>query len=52
MLRATRVEQVHGAAVPTIRIRLIIFSLSVKIWDLVGEDQSLKGEYKVLGGRM
>jgi len=25
---------------------------SVKIWDTIGEDKTLKGEYKVLAGRM
>ena len=24
----------------------------VKIWDIVGEDQTLKGEYKVISGRV
>jgi len=24
----------------------------VKVWDTVGEDKTLKGEYKVLAGRM
>jgi hypothetical protein len=24
----------------------------VKVWDLVGEDQSVKGDFKVIGGRM
>lgn len=28
----------------------IIFA--VRIWDTVGEDQSLKGEYRVISGRM
>jgi hypothetical protein len=26
--------------------------LAVKVWDTVGEDQTLKGEYKVISGRM
>jgi hypothetical protein len=26
--------------------------LAVKVWDIVGEDRTLKGEYKVLSGRM
>lgn len=25
---------------------------SVRVWDMVGEDQTLKGEYKVIGGRV
>ncbi|KIP12112.1 hypothetical protein PHLGIDRAFT_27517 [Phlebiopsis gigantea 11061_1 CR5-6] len=25
---------------------------TVRVWDLVGEDQSLKGEYRVIGGRI
>lgn len=28
-----------------------LFSL-VRVWDTVGEDQVLKGEYKVISGRM
>ena len=27
-------------------------SLPVRIWDIVGEDQALKGEYKVIAGRV
>ncbi len=26
--------------------------LAVRVWDTVGEDRTLKGEYKVIGGRM
>ncbi len=26
--------------------------LAVRVWDTVGEDQTLKGEYKVISGRM
>jgi len=25
---------------------------TVKVWDIVGEDQTMKGDYKVLSGRM
>jgi hypothetical protein len=31
---------------------LIKSDLAVKIWDTIGEDQSVKGEYKVLSGKV
>ena len=31
---------------------LVIYPVSVKVWDLVGEDQSVKGEYKIIAGRV
>jgi hypothetical protein len=29
-----------------------LLSHAVRIWDIVGEDQALKGEYKVISGKM
>ena len=31
---------------------IMLNSRSVRIWDTVGEDQTLKGEYKALSGRV
>jgi WD repeat-containing protein 1 (actin-interacting protein 1) len=29
-----------------------LWALLVRIWDIVGEDQALKGEFKVISGKM
>ena len=31
---------------------LLTWTKPVKVWDTIGEDKTLKGEYKVLAGRM
>ena len=33
-------------------MRDVDYSREVRIWDTVGEDQTLKGEYKVITGRV
>ena len=51
MPRAMSPETVGPYYPPTTTDALIPFE-SVKVWDVIGEDKVLKGEYKVLAGKM
>ena len=50
VLQETSVEQV--SEISYLFEELTKCCAAVRVWDIVGEDKTLKGEYKVISGRM